>query len=43
MAEETQVEVAPEAEGMAALGVLTDTPAEEAVAEEQSEAKEGEE
>ena len=32
MAEETQVEVAPEAEGMAALGVLTDTPAEQAVA-----------
>ena len=31
MAEETQVEVAPEAEGMAALGVLTDTPAEQAV------------
>ena len=32
MAEEIQVEVAPEAEGMAALGVLTDTPAEQAVA-----------
>jgi len=32
MAEETQVEVAPEAEGMAALGVLTDTPAEQAAA-----------
>ena len=29
MAEETQVEVAPEAEGMAALEVLTDTPAEQ--------------
>ena len=32
MAEETQVEVAPEAEGMAALGALTDAPAEQAVA-----------